>query len=329
MAVIAGIATRNMVRRLSCRCETVMTGSTGSAYLRVVDGVHRRKRVRVVTVFAHVGRRYVGWVFSGRIRTVMAAPTVTDDIDVIEISRYPARRRMTIVTIVAAVHVRRVLTGGRNSVVTGAAAAHHLRVVNGKHGSKNIGVVAVLTDIGRLDVRRVLAGGFGAVVAIETAARDVYVIEVRRQPADRRVTVITISAACNVRRVLASCRDAVMAGAAGTEHLRVIDRNGWLKCGRAVAVLANIGCLDVHRTFAGCAGAIMATHAISGDSCVIVHGREPGSHVVAIVALIIGRNVIRCLSRRLDTIVATGAAAGNGRVIHESNYRPIRGDVAV
>lgn len=312
MTVVAGVAAGDMVRVFSCRREVIMTGSTGSGYLGMVDGVHRRKCIRVVAVFAHVGSRYVGWVFSGRIRTVMAAPTVTDDIDVIEISRYPAGGGMTIVTVVAAVDVRRVLACCCSTVVTGAARANDLGVIDGKHGSKDIGRMAILTDIGCLDVRRVFAGGFGAVMAIETAARVIHVIEVRGQPADRRVTVIAISAACNVRRVLASCRDAVVAGAAGTEHLRVIDGNGWLKCGRAVAVFANIRRLYVRGALAcGCC-TVVAAHAVSSDARVIEHGRHPRGYVVAVVTLIVGRNMRRRLSRRLDTIVATGAVADNG-----------------
>jgi len=73
VAVVASVATRNVVRRLSGRREAIVAGATGSRYLGMVDDVHRRKRVRVVAVFAHVGRRYVGWVFSGCIGAVVAA----------------------------------------------------------------------------------------------------------------------------------------------------------------------------------------------------------------------------------------------------------------
>ncbi len=203
-----------MVRVLaSCR-KAVMTGAACSGYLSVVNDVHGRKHICVVAVLAHVGRRYMGWVFADGIRTVVAAPTVAGDIDVIEISRYPACGGMTIVTIIAAIHVRRVLAGGRNAVVTGAARTDDLRMIDDKCGSKYVSGMAVLTDIGRLDMRGVFADSFGAVVAIEAAASDVDVVEVRWQPANRRVAVVAVIVAGNVRRVLASCRDAVVAGAA-------------------------------------------------------------------------------------------------------------------
>ena len=273
MTVVASITARDVVLVLAACRDAVMTGATRSGYLGMVDDVHGRKYVRVVAVLAYVGRRYVGRVFAARIRTVMAAPTVADDIDVIEISRCPACRGMAIVTVVAAVHMRRVLAGGRNTVVTGTACADDLCVIDGKCGSKDIGRMAVLTDIGRLDMRQVLTFGFGAIVAIEAAARDVDVVEVRGQPANRRVTVITIIAAGYVCRVLANCRDAVMAGATGSYHLCVINRSGRLKSSRAVAVFADVCCLHVRRTFAGCCGSVMAAHTVSDDACVIKHGR--------------------------------------------------------
>ena len=53
---------------------------------------------------------------------------------------------------------------------------------------------------------------------------DVDVVEVRRDPGGRRVTVIAVIAAGNVGRVFAGGRNTIVAGIAGAVDLRVIDR---------------------------------------------------------------------------------------------------------
>lgn len=45
--------------------------------------------------------------------------------------------------------------------------------------------MAVFADIGRLNVRQVLARSVGTVMTAGTVARNIYVVEVGRQPADR------------------------------------------------------------------------------------------------------------------------------------------------
>ncbi len=74
-------------------------------------------------------------------------------------------------------------------------------------------VVAVFADICRLNVRWAFTGRIGAVVASDAVTRNVHVIEVCRQPASRRVTIVAVIAGSDVRRVLAGGRDAVMTGA--------------------------------------------------------------------------------------------------------------------
>lgn len=185
VAVVTSVATGNVVRRLSGRREAVVTGATGSGYLGMVDHVHGRKRICVVAILAHVGRCYVGWVFSGCIRTVVAARTTSRDIDVVEVGRYPASSRMTIVTVIAAVQVRGILARGSDAVMTGAAGPNDLGVIDCECGRENVGRVTVLTDIAGLDVRQMLSGGFSTVVAAKAIAADIHVVEICGQPAHR------------------------------------------------------------------------------------------------------------------------------------------------
>ena len=97
---------------------------------------------------------------------------------------------MTIVAIIATGYVRRVLAGRRHAIVTAATIAEDLCVVDREHWREHCRRMAVLTNIGCLHVRGVLAGGKRAVVTANTIVGSGRVIECRRQPARRRVTVI-------------------------------------------------------------------------------------------------------------------------------------------
>lgn len=132
--------------------------------------------------------------------------------------------------------------------------------------------MAVFADIGRLNMREVLARSVGAVVAAGAIARDIDVIEIRGQPGNRRVTVITIGAARNMLCILAGRSYAVMTGAAATQHLRMVDRVNGRPDIRVMAVFANIGCLNMRKALAGGFDTVMATDTITSDSHVIEIG---------------------------------------------------------
>lgn len=60
-------------------------------------------------------------------------------------------------------------------------------------------------------------------MAAETVADDIRVVEIRRSPGDRRMTIVAIIATCDMRRVLAGGCNTVMTGAAGADDLCVVD----------------------------------------------------------------------------------------------------------
>ncbi len=169
-----------MVGVLTGRRETVMTGATGAGHLRVVDRVHRRKRIGVVAVLADVGCCNVRRGLASGVGAIVAAAAISGDIHVIEVRRRPAGGRMAVVAVVAAVDMRRSLAGGGNAIVTRTAGPDYLRMVDREYGREDVGCVAVLADIGGLYMRRVLADGLRAVVAACAVACNVDVIEVRR-----------------------------------------------------------------------------------------------------------------------------------------------------
>ncbi len=269
VTVVAVVAAIDMCRVLAGCRDAVMTRAASAQNLRVIDRKYGRPDVRRMAVFAHVTCLYVCRSLAGRLRAVMAAEAVPCDIDVVEIRGQPASCRVTIVTVIAARDVGRMLTGSREAVMAGAAGARHLRMVHRVRGRPHIAVVAVFTDVAGLNVSQVLASRFHAIVATYAVTRDAHVIEIRRSPARCRVTVITRIATGDMRWVLAGCRDAVMARAAGADHLGVVNGKRGRKNIGVVAVLADITGLDMCRILTRGIGAIVTVDAVASDIDVI------------------------------------------------------------
>ena len=329
MTVVTGIAARDVVLVFPGGRNAVMTGTAGADDLRVVDRNDRCEHIGCVAVLADVSRLDVRLVLAGCFGAVMAADAVVGDIRMIEIRRQPGGRRMTVVTGVVALDMCRVLAGGAAAVMTGAAGADDLRVVDRKDRCKDIGCVAVLTNIGSEYVLRAFTSGFAAIVAVDAVTGNIYMVEIRRQPRDRRVTIVAVNTAGNMRRVLSSGRDAVMTGAAGAQHLRVIYACRRRPGDFAMTVFADVCRLYVARNLAGSIRTIMAADAVIKDIGVIEYGRQPARRCVTVIALITRRDMSRCLPGRLDAIVTTDTTTGYGRVIHESNHAPARSNVTV
>ena len=74
----------------------------------------------------------------------------------------------------------------------------------------DVGIVAILANVGRLDMRRALASRIRAVMATGAVVHNIDMVKIGRQPGDRRVAVVTIIAAGDMCRVLAGGRDTVM-----------------------------------------------------------------------------------------------------------------------
>jgi len=245
MTVVAGVTTGNMCGQFADGDDTVMAGAAGAEHLGVVDGHHRGEHVGRVAILTDIGRINMRLVLSGRVSAVVAAHAVARDIDMVEIRWQPAGGAMTVVASVATGYVRGILASGDSAIVTGAANADDLRVIDPHHGRKKIGRVAVFANIRCLNVCLVLAGRVGAVMAAHTVTRDIDVVEIRRQPGNRAVTVVAIVAAGDVSRVLAGGSNAVMATAAIAENLGVIHGYHRRKHCRRMTVFTNIGCLNV------------------------------------------------------------------------------------
>ena len=157
--------------------------------------------------------------------------------------------------------------------MTGTTCTDNLRMVNGVNRHPDVGCMAVLADIGRLNMRKVLACSINTVMAAGAIARDIYMIEIGWQPGNRRVAVIAIRAARNMLCILSGRSYAVMAGAAGTQHLRMVDCVNRHPDIRVMAVFTDIGRLNMREALAGGFDTVVTTGTVAGDSYVIEIGR--------------------------------------------------------
>ncbi len=226
VAVIAVIATADMSRVLAYSSCPVMTGIAGANDLRVIYRIHGHPDVGRMAVFADSRGLDVGWRLTRSVSAVVAVGAVTRDVHVIEIRGQPANRGMTIVTISSAVYMCRGLPGRYHAVMTGPASSEYLRVIDGERRRPNIRCMTVFADIGRLNMGERFAGSFDAVMAADAVTGDIDVIKVCGQPANCGMTIVARGVAGDMGWVFASCRDAIMARATGTQYLRVVDRIG-------------------------------------------------------------------------------------------------------
>ena len=97
------------------------------------------------------------------------------------------------------------------------------------------------------------------VPVIERFVRQARVAIISRSPRVRVVAGPAVHGSIKVPRVLARRNRTVMAGRTGSKYLIVIDICHRRPDVGGVAVFANIRCLNVQGTFAGCIGAVVTT----------------------------------------------------------------------
>jgi len=199
---------------------------------------------------------------------------------------------MAVVAVIATRYMPRVLAGSRGAVVAGTASADNLCVVDSECRQPGIRRMAIFADIRCLNVILVLAGRVDAVVTAYAVAGDIDVVKIRRQPARGCMAIFAVVAAGYVRRVLPGCYHAIMAGPAGANHLRVVDRIYRYPDIGIVAVFAYVSRLDMSRILAGRFNAIVTTDAIARDADMVEIGRQPTSGCVAVVTVIAAGDVV-------------------------------------
>ena len=104
--------------------------------------------------------------------------------------------------------------------------------------------------------------------------------------------------------------NSVMTGTTCSKNMCVVDSDYRLESEGAVTVFADIACLYVCCALAHSGAAVMARHAVSYNPRVIKPCWQPARRAVAVIALIIARNMAGSFSHRLRAIVAIDTATG-------------------
>lgn len=102
-----------------------------------------------------------------------------------------------------------------------------------------------------------------------TVVNDVGVVKISRRPGDCCVAVVAIIATRDMCGMFAGGRDAIVAGTTRSDDLGVIHgecRNPGI---RRMAILANIGGLNVRCIFTGRIGTIVATKTVTRNVYVV------------------------------------------------------------
>ena len=169
---------------------------------------------------------------------------------------------------------------------------------------------------------RTFSGRVYSIVAADAIAHDVEVIEIGGQPGCRRVAVLAVVATRYVCCILAGCRNAIVAGAAGSHYLAVIDHQYGLPERRIVAILTYFGRENMCWIFPGRVDPIVAVAAVADDCRVIEISRQPGDGRVAVVAVIAAIDVRRGFSGCCNAVVTGAATAENLRMVHHYRRLP-------
>ena len=186
--------------------RSVIAGmATGAVRLKGCELPYDKFRVGLVTFGAGQVPAVVLWLIRQR--------------GVPKVRRCPGIRVVANIAFLVRQEMSCVLSDGGYAVVAGRAGTENLRMIHCYYGRPCCRAVTILANIRREYVRDVLTGCIRAVVATRAVANDACVIECGWGPGNRRMTVVAVVTARNMRRVFASCGDAIMTAAAASLHL--------------------------------------------------------------------------------------------------------------
>lgn len=212
VAVVTSVAAGNVCQVFACRDDTVMAGSTSADDLGVIDSHHGGENIGGVAVLANIRRLDVRQVLANCIGAVVAADTVSGDVDVVEVGGQPADRAVAVVAGIAARYMCQILAGGDHAVMAGTASADDLGVINGRHGNKRNRCMTIFTDVRGLDMCLALASCSRAVMTRTAGTQNLCVIDGNSGSEYGRAVAVFADICClNVGLVLAGCLDTIMA----------------------------------------------------------------------------------------------------------------------
>jgi hypothetical protein len=114
----------------------------------------------------------------------------------------------------------------------------------------------------------------------------------------------------------------VVTAIADTDDIGMIDPDHRYPGGIAMAILADIGGVDMAAVLTRCRGAVMAAETVVGDAAVVEVGRYPATGGVAQITGVVARHVVRRLTGRGGAVVAAVTAADDIGVVDPDHRYP-------
>jgi hypothetical protein len=125
-----------------------------------------------------------------------------------------------------------------------------------------------------------------------------------------------------MRRAFSDRGDAIVAGTANADDLRVIHAVRWYERNVVVAGLAKITGLDMRQILADSGSTVVATDTIAGDVDVVKIGGHPAVRGVTVVASVTAGDMCRVFTGRDRTVVAGITGADDlGVIDHVRRYK--------
>ena len=155
-----------------------------------------------------------------------------------------------------------------------------------------------------------------------TVAGDAGMVEIGRYPGIGRMASQTVFCCRDMACVLAGCCRPIVTTATGTDHIGMIHSEYRYPGGIAVAVLTDIGRLNVSGMFAGGRGAVMATDAVTCDSGMIEIRRYPAVGGMAGLTVITALNMCSMLANGDTAVVTAEAGTDHFVMIHTNRWYP-------
>lgn len=259
----------------------VVTTVAGTENLRVIHPQYRYPRGIAMAILADIGGLDVAGMFASGRRAVVTTRTVAADAAVIEIGRHPAVGGVAQITGIVTRHMVGRLAGSGGTVVAAKARTDDGIVIDTQDRYPGRIAVTVLTYVTGLDMACMLTGGGTAVMATEAVCGDAGMIKVGRHPGIGGMTKIACIVTGDMGGVLAGGGSSVVTAETGANHIGMIDPQHGDPGRIAMAILTNVGGLDMAGVFACCRCAVVTARAIGGDAGMVKVRRHPAAGGVA------------------------------------------------
>lgn len=153
-------------------------------------------------------------------------------------------------------------------------------------------------------------------------------VKVSRRPSNRRVAIITLITAGNMRWVFSCSHRAIVAAETRTQDFGMVNLYRWLPKSNRVAILTNICCGDMRWVLTGSFDPIMTTGTIIRDALVVEYSRSPRQIIVTSIAFSVGDDMARRQPFGDNAVVTTSTPTDSFTVVKPKHYGPTSRDMA-